>query len=272
MENSEIRIHCSSLPAYSDCPRRAAARVIRDIIEGAGYRLRETRQGVGAAFGSGVHASARGIMQKKIDGGQMSDDDALEIAVAEYRSRIKNGVIFDSATQRNNDAEKQIAMSLRAFRAQVEPQIQPASAETPRRARVAEGVVLVGTSDVEDVRCYLDDYKTGSHLRMYHAQLGGYALLRESHRGVIKRLRKHVIPRVSLRKPYPGTRTIEYDIDISKKAAWSIIQHIQRDVRNFITTGDPEVFLCNPMSMMCSEKYCVCYGTEFCELTKGVSQ
>jgi hypothetical protein len=50
-----------------------------------------------------------------------------------------------------------------------------------------------------------------------------------------------------------------------ENVAMSLIRKLERDYKEFLETGDPNTFLANPASMLCSEKYCPAWGTGFCQ-------
>lgn len=268
-ENQTITIRVSMLSAYQDCPRRAAAKAFWRIIKSAGYETRKLQNSIGAAVGTGVHAGAAYILTLKRDGNEAKSSDAEEISIVELRKETADGSIWDTVTDSMNTAEKQTRRLTALFHTQLAPKLSPALIENRRKAVIAPGWELSGQSDLETTDEEIRDWKTGAASRPHHPQFGGYSLLRQS-QGDSKpvRLMMDHLPRVAIIKPQPSVVSVEYDRPSSERAAWAIIGHIMRDMRNFLKTGDPWSFPCNPMSMMCSAKYCPVFGTPFCELVK----
>src|SRR5271154_6074342 len=62
-------IRCSALSGYPDCNRRGAARLFWREITAAGFRLRKTPRGIGAAVGTAVHRAAEFALSEKAHSG-----------------------------------------------------------------------------------------------------------------------------------------------------------------------------------------------------------
>jgi hypothetical protein len=267
MTTQTIEIHASTLPSYADCPRRSAAKAFGRLVTDAGYEFRKSPAGIGAAVGTAVHAAADHIMQEKIKTDVLGDIvNAIEIGVEGFKKEISDGVVWDTTTENQNSAEKQIIRLLGSFYSEVAPLIKPKSTEINYRAAIADGFELTGRIDLEDLDESVHDWKTGSILKPYHGQMGTYSLLKKSVSLIPKELVIHYLPRVSIKKNYPGAQRIPYDRALCERAAWSILQIIIRDIKNFQRTQNPWSFAANPMSMLCSEKFCPAYKTQFCEM------
>lgn len=262
-----IKIRVSTLPSYSDCPRRAAARSWRSIIESSGFSLRSLPNSIGAAIGTGIHDGAAYIMECKRDETEYTVSNAEELSIVSLRKNISDGIVWDKTTGNTNTAEKQIIRIIGLFAVSHAPNIKPQLVEESRSAAIADGFELSGHPDVETATADIRDWKQGTVKRPYHSQLGGYSLLRRSQGGTRpSALAKDFFKRVPLDKPQPPVETTLYDVDSAERAAWAIVGHIMRDIKNFIKSGDPWCFACNPMSMLCSDKFCCAWGTSFCEL------
>lgn len=263
----KIEIRSSMLPSYPDCPRRGAAKQFRELIINAGFTLRNLMPSIGAAIGTGCHSGAINLLNDVIlSGVPGSKSDAEELSIIRFREQIELGVVWDSITCKNNDAEKQIRILLNSFLLEALPQIKPKFTEFARLAVLGE-IENTGHTDIETIENGIDDLKFGAQFRPYHSQLGDYAILRESMAGgKVESLRLFHMPRVSLKKNYPGMSVFHYDIRESKNAAWYTIRMIRGQVLKFIETKNPWSFPANPMSMMCSEKYCPAHGTDFCKM------
>jgi len=255
------------IPGYADCPRRACIPIIRAAAEETGYTFHDTPQGIGAAVGTGLHAGARYALEEKQAGRAVSKNDAEERSVCNLRETIKTGVQWDPTTPEQNTAERQLRTLARSFVDEVAPAVTPVIIESRRRAKFLDGVTISGQPDVEEPGA-ISDWKAGSKLGSHHGQLGAYSLLkRGGEGGTLTRLSVWHLPRVPARKPYPGARRHDLDVNVCERAAWATIQHIIRDVRQFTETKDPWAFQANPGSMLCSYKYCRAFGTSWCELT-----
>ena len=233
-------IRVSALPSYTDCPRRAAAKAYRKIIEGAGFMLRRLPNSIGASVGTGVHAGASFMLNQKKEGTEICGKDAGELAVIELRRQTAGGTIWDGTTQNQNVAEKQTLRLTRLFETSCVPIMAPDLIEQPRKAVVAPGWQLQGRPDLETTDEYIRDWKTGTAIRPYHAQHGGYSLLRRSQGGSKPRgLIMDHLKRVAVDKPQPPVTSIVYDGPAAERAAWAIIGQIMRDMRAFLKSGDP---------------------------------
>lgn len=266
-ENQTTVIRVSMLPAYTDCPRRAAAKAYPRLIADAGFSLKKLPNSIGASVGTGVHTGASYMMNQKKSGAEINGKDAGELAVNELRKQTAGGSIWDGVTQNQNTAEKQTLRLTKLFEESCVPAFVPDLIEQTRKAVVAPGWELSGRPDIETTDEHIRDWKTGTACRPYHAQLGGYSLLRRSQGGSKPRgLMMDHLKRVAVDKSQPPVISIAYDGPAAERAAWAVIAHIMRDMRAFLKSGDPWCFACNPMSMMCSEKYCPAFGTKWCEL------
>ena len=272
-----VTIRCSTLPGYPDCPRRSACKLIRDQIQEAGYELRQLPAGIGAAVGTGSHWAADWVIGEFMSGkievtpeGDVVNPSPLfntckEIGIQKFRDEIADGVIYDGTTSSTRDAERQIDILTRSFLTEVLPMVKPLGTEIQRRAQLNDSFELSGRLDCEE-QSGIYDWKYGSKLSIYDSQQGGYSLLRQSI-GLTKPdfLRVYHMPRTSVKKQYPGARQINISVNSAERAAYAVTHHIMRDIRNWWASRDPWSFTANPMSMLCSDKYCEAWGTSFCE-------
>jgi len=264
-----VAIHASRTPMYADCARREAAKMFRYEIEGAGFPLRWLPLSVGAAVGSGTHAGAAYSLTSKMKDGDLgSDGDAEGRAIAALSDALDGGVIWDATTKNLNTAQKQTLRQVRAYRVHVAPGLVPIAVEERLEAELNEGFKLTGRTDICEDEA-LHDTKTGVTRRANGAQYGSYALLRRSHGHKANRLIEDFIPRVSIKKPQPKPEAHSYPVEMAEQLAWATLNRIQADYTQFMETGDPNAFLPNPASMLCSDKYCPAWGTTFCRAHKG---
>jgi len=270
----ETKIRASALSSYSDCPRRAAAKLFKAEILAAGYDLRETARNIGATIGTAVHAAAAMTLREKMERGSPAPlSAATDCAVEEYRTIAEEGMMFDRETPTGNAAEMQIVRMVDTFQRAVVPETEPVIVEERMEADTGFGLVLTGQSDVlarEPGR--LLDLKTGKRQSMHAPQIGAYSLLSKSHGLPVNEAAVKFIQRVPVSKPQPEPVTTPYALAQAENAAVNVLRHIHGDLKVFregdettgILPGDAWAFASNPSSMLCSAKWCPAHGTQFC--------
>lgn len=271
-------VRASSLSGYADCPRRAAARMFRALVEAAGFKLRDNTRSIGAAVGTAVHKAAFVMLSEKARTGElppasMSSDAAIETVNTE----TGDGILWDRETPELNTAQQQVLRMSRVYRDQVAPGIQPVIVEERLEALVPWtrcGLVLSGQADViarEPGR--VTDLKTGKRKGNHNGQIGAYALLaRTAAIQDINQAGIDFIQRTALKKPQPDAVRERVPVEQAEQTASNILRHIDGDLTTFregdaerrILPGDPAAFLANPSSMLCSAKWCPAHGTEWC--------
>lgn len=259
------RIRCSMLPGYTDCARRSFAKQFRQLVTAAGFELRELSPSIGAAVGTAVHKAAEIMLLAIRDGRTPSVTEGVEAAMQAFRDETQNGAEYDDTTPNRRAAEAQILSLARAYVPMLSNS-RPAAVEMSLRASLGGGWELTGHIDLYTEDGIVDDLKTGALPRPYQAQLGGYSLLMRSSGYAVSALSTTWIPRVSTRKPQPPATRTEFPIGVCERTAYATINAIRRDAEAFEETGDPYVIPANPMSLMCSPKYCPAHGTPFCRL------
>lgn len=268
-------IRASSLPSYTDCPRRWAARTLSHEVVSAGYSIDLAQPAsVGASVGTATHSGAAHIMGLKMQTGELgSQTEAEQLALEQFGESVHGGVLWDEATPNLNDAQKQVVRMVRVFRNTIAVKAEPVAVERRLEANVGDDFILSGQSDLQTIEPgRIRDLKTGRFPRSHYAQLGAYSLLaRTAHpEQVTKEVCVDFIQRVPVSKPQPETATEFYDQVVAEQAAASTISRIKSDVVEFrrrLTDGDapPEhAFLANPASMLCSKKWCPAFGSDFC--------
>jgi hypothetical protein len=269
-------IRCSALTAYPDCNRRGAARLFWREISAAGFRLRSTPRGIGAAIGSAVHRSAEVILKEKAETGSLPPSTvAADCAAETLLDQLREGeTMFDRTTANRVEGEVTVIGMARAYHRRVAPDIQPVLIEEQLEAEVAPGIILQGRPDLvcrEPGR--VRDLKTTTRQGGSHApQIGGYSLLARSHGLDIQEAAIDSIRRVAVGKPQPDPTSTAVAVAQAETAASNILKHIAADLETFrhgdaerrILPGDPWAFQANPASILCSPKYCPAFGTEFC--------
>lgn len=276
-------IRASSLPSYSDCPRRWAARTIVKELNSASYEVRTSQPiSIGASIGSGFHGGAAFMLLEKMSTGELGNaDDADAFAINEFEERAKEGVLYDNATANIGEGQQQIKRMLKVYRATVLPEMNPIAVERRLEANIGDDFQLSGQSDLQTLTPgEIGDHKTGTFHRTHYAQIGSYSLLaRTAHPEFpVKSLRVNFVPRVSLKKEQPLPVVEYYDQVTAENAAQATIDHIKISVREYrrrVNVGDapPEhAFLANPNSMLCNPKWCPAHGTDFCREHRGAKE
>ncbi len=276
-------VRASALTGWPDCPRRGAAKLFKAEIISAGYTLRETPRGIGATVGTAVHSGAALTLTEKMNTGSLAPLSAVtDCAVESYREGAAEGVLFDKETANSNAAEKQITQMVESYQRCVAPEIEPVIVEERLEADTGFGLILTGQSDVlarEPGK--LRDLKTGKRNGLHTAQLGAYSLLSKSHGLDVNTACIDFVQRVGVTKPQPDPVITPYNIAACENAALNTLRHIKADLQVFregnpalgILPGDAWAFAANPSSMLCSEKFCPAFGTNFCnEHKKEVEQ
>jgi hypothetical protein len=257
------------LPAWPDCSRRSAARQFKREIEGAGFELRTTLPSIGAAVGTATHHQVTAELRRRISQ-PVDEQPALEI----FRAEIKDGAEWDDTTPNAQAAELQIARMADALirGGGITEHTKTLAVEVSLRADLNDEWELTGHIDHveerEDVEAYvhLDDWKTGGIKRPYSSQVGGYVLIAKANGYKVKSASTTYVPRVKLKKPQPLPERTYEDLPMVERAAWATTRSIMESHRRFAETGDPFAFQANPMSLMCSQKYCPAHSTKFCTL------
>ena len=264
-------IRASTLPSYPDCPRRSAAKTHRRELEAAGYAFRDLPPSIGAAIGTAAHKVGEVVLRAKIETGELGDlGQGIDLAMAEFDTEIEAGAIWDDTTQNRNAAQIQIGNLARAYFHGVAKRVEPLAVELYLEANTGGGVLLTGNIDLVTVSGSVRDTKTGAIDRDYYAQLGGYGLLCRSQQEPypVTGLGIDWLPRTAHTKPQKPLVQKEYPLAACQRLALDVIGTIKRDLADYRTTGNPAAFMCNTGSMMCSDKYCPAWGTDFCPITK----
>jgi hypothetical protein len=280
-----IIIRPSMLPSVADCMRRAftaADSPIARDMGAAGFpisHLRKLRPGIGLAVGTAVDAGVTTMLSDVTA-------RALDAAMEAFWNAVKPGCEYDTVTPNPATAEKQILSMLSVYRTQVVPTFEPLHVQIELSAAAGFEIGksgtrydfrLVGHPDVIDTVLRLHDLKTGQDRWPSAAQLGGYTLLARAN-GIdltgaqidyIERAPLESRPRtgmIRVPKAQPPAVRIDYDLDAARKYAVAVIKHVRRAAVEFKESGDPNAIPANPMSQMCSKKWCPAWGTKFCEV------
>jgi hypothetical protein len=273
---AEITIRASQLSAYPDCNRRGAARLFRQEIEAAGFKLRSPPRGVVAAIGTAVHRAAEIALGEKARTGELPPASiATDCAAQTLSEQLAEGVAFDATTQTRAEASRQTVGMARTYHRVIAPDVQPIIVEERLEAEVSPGLILSGKPDIIAREPKgLRDLKTGArHPGSNAPQIGGYSLLARSHNLDIETASIDFIRRVGPKTLQPDPVSKPVPIAAAETAAVNIIRRIDQDLRVFrhgdpvrrILPGDPWAFQANPQSNLCSPKWCSAFGTTFCQ-------
>ncbi len=129
-------------------------------------------------------------------------------------------------------------------------------------------IIFTGQIDMQTKDFIIDDLKTSKKESFWAPQLGGYAVLLETNKKLVNSnvCRVTHVPRVKKHKN-PIAAQIIYDTQDCKKIGKRYIHEISQKYTHFLENENPEIFLANPASYLCSEKYCQAHGTEFCSVS-----
>lgn len=226
-------IRPSSLTAWADCARRAAANLFRREIQDAGYDLKSTVHNVAASVGTATHAGAASILEEKMAGrlGAGTITAAEHTALESFAVAMGEGLAFDATSPNRNTAERQIVRMTRCFHQHLTPVIDPISVEERLEVDAGDGFVVSGQSDnvtMEPGR--VRDLKTGVISRTHAAQLGAYAIIQHTHGREVGGAMVDFIKRVALAKDQPPPVTTDYRLGDIVPVAMNRIQRIKREV------------------------------------------
>lgn len=256
------------LPSAADCMRRAAAQQYKQEIVNAGYNLKNRRPVIGGVVGGATHLGVEATIKHfLVNGVYAKINDCIEIGIENLKSNISDGIIWDQTTFSANEGEKQVAQMIKSYCIQIAPTISPVNMEKQFEATINDDVCFSGKIDIDTTENDIRDTKTGVKPKPFQCQLGGYSLLRKAkHNKITNRLLIDYLPRVSTKRSYPGASTICYNVSLCENMAYDIITRISLSVKLFRETGNCFAFPNNPMSILCLDKYCIAYGTNFCKL------
>lgn len=266
-------IRPSSLSSWPDCPRRGAAGAYAREIVAAGWVLRVLPHNVAASVGTATHTATAVMLEEKMAGryGLGTVSAAEQAGVEAFDEIVREGLTWDATSPNADTAEKQIVRMARTYATHLVPVIEPIAVEERLEVDAGDGFILSGQSDAmarEPGR--VRDTKTGTISRVHSGQLGAYAIIQHSHGRDVRGATVDFIQRVSVKKDQPPPVVSEYGIDEIVAVAASRIERVKAEVTEFrrrLETGDapPEfAFDSNPMSMLCSEKFCPAFGTKWC--------
>ena len=268
-----LKIRSSMLNGYLDCSRRAIASGYRDMVQDAGYRLNERDPHVGACIGTGAHSGSEHMLRNP----EADLKDSIEVGIESFKKESGGDLILDALTPDKNTAEYQVKALVLTYSQEVAPNVKPVmyngeiGTEIYLKAMIDDETMLTGHIDLfDEIGMAPHDSKFGGQNKNYFPQLGGYSKL-SGPNGLTVKSDPVIdwIPRCKKGK-VPEYHRITYDRKLCEEAGMMICKKIKADVARFLKTGNPWSFMPNVNSMLCSNKFCVAHGTNFCGLTRGV--
>lgn len=272
---TETRIRASYTSSYPDCTRRGAARMFENEIKAQGYELRRLPPNIGAVTGTATHAAVYWALAEKITTGELGNEtESEQRALESLRLGTAEGVMWDAVTTTMSTAQRQVLRQAKTYRQNIAVRMTPVLVETRIEATVGNGIIVSGQIDAYgdmdgQPDTLLGDLKTGKMLRWNAPQYGTYTRLLRTDGRAPKRIEEHFVPRVPLDQEQPRPEIIPYDIGTAERASAAIIKRIGADLAEFRQTGNPDTFIANPMSMLCSDKFCSAWGTAWCRNHRG---
>ena len=238
-------------------------------IREAGYSLREIASSVGASVGTATHTAVASCMTTKMNTGELGNQTEDEQrGVASLEEQIGYGVSWDPTTPNLSTGQKQVIRQYRAYRSTVADRVRPTAIEYRLESRTKRGNVLSGQPDM--VAGGVRDLKTGVVQRVGLAQLGSYSLLVRAAGAEVDSLIEDYVQRVAVDKEQPVPVEISYPVRLAERVASHIIADVEEKYQRFVDTGDNLVFQANPASVLCSDRWCPCFGSTFCQEHKGM--
>jgi hypothetical protein len=267
-----LEIRPSLLGDYSDCGLRAAAKAYPELFRSKGFEPRAMVRSVAAAVGTGVHFFVSHSLTAYLKaGGDTNIKDSVDAAVAEYETECKDldpKLSVDDQTPRLADGKVQVSKLSHLYQQTVGYKVRVEMVEERLEARLGDKAMLSGEPDHLTKSEILVDIKTGSRHKLHEKQTAGYAALLAAHNKPVRKIREVFLRRLKIDKPLEQPTISDYDPN--PKVALAAAQRIINDVESFKLTGDPVMsFPQNPMSIMCSEKWCCAYKTTICPLWKA---
>lgn len=262
---TDFEVRASSVSNYPDCPRRWFARSQPELVTGAGYSLKSVGRHIGAATGQATHQGALSGLRRRIKKEAVDIEELEAVALVTLDAELQSGpVVWDDTSPNADVAEKQVLRQVRTCASQIVAVEQPEYIEPEWRARHAKTSLLVtGHPDMVSYR-KLGDIKTGQESNNA-AQYGAYGMLSSCAEEVvqIEEIEELYLPRVKMTAPPADVERIAYDLDGCMQLADRTLRNIARDLEAFEKDGAQAV-TANTRSVLCSDKFCPCWGTSFC--------
>lgn len=264
-----IVIRPSSLPQYPDCQRRTASRLFPHQIAEWGYSFNVTPKNIGAMIGTATHTAAGWLLDEKIRTGEIGNLSEAEDRGVESLKYQRDGadISYDATTPNVSTGQLQIIRMIKRYRMDVAPKAKPTAVEQELSFTTGLGNKVVGHLDLTEDGPR--DLKTGTQQRMNIAQYGAYSMLLRANGMPSLQVIEDYLRRVKIKEEQPPVQTTYYDLYLSEDVSASIIKSLERSYALFMENGKPGEFLANPNSVLCGEKFCGCFHSDFCPESKA---
>lgn len=272
MNTEPFEISASVLPSAHDCMRRCASKAFgarkpkeskfgKLLIE-AGFEFPPAKTNYGQVVGSSIH----NIVDHFIKG--YGEEESIEAGVSYL---YENGAQAegDSTTPTMKMAEHQTVLIGKYVIQNILPTLDIAFNELELKAQLNENFVIVGHIDIgsfnELDQINIRDWKFGKNAKGYMAQIGTYDFLLDFNDW--NTAKEHYIDHIPRTKGSVKHEEIKIDAKKANLLARATVRNITNAIKLFEKTGNPEVFIANPSSSLCSAKFCPAFGTKFCPYT-----
>lgn len=262
-----INVRPSQTPKWPDCPRRGAANAYSEYIKSLGYVLRQVPTHVGAVVGTAVHAGGARLLKTKLETGASAETKAgQEAGQASLLEQLETVEIsWDQTTANRDAAQRQIDRMVTTYRRDIADKVTPVAVEQGFEGSVNGRIHLAGRPDSFAIfPGALRDTKTGKGRAWNLPQYGCYSALGRAHHFEIDICIEDFLQRVSPKAEQPPVVSFEFDRSHAEQAAFAVIGQIESQMTAFEATQDPWSFPANPSSMLCSDRFCTAWGTQWC--------
>ena len=267
MSEQRIEIRASSLPSV-DCWRRWAAenRSLHPVLEKHGFKINADRPNAGSMLGTAAHEGLGALMQARLDGYSVDPISHAMHRLHKDMAETPIESLEDKTTPDRPTAIAQVERMLQEIIPKVKD-LKPAKVEFAVEAAIdaTKGLYVTGHPDLFDCDGAIHDWKFGKGKSAYDSQLGCYSLMLRSDPSIsVSALKVWWVPRRSMKSKLWGLQTFEFDKYQSEELAHHVIEEASERIEKFRETGDPWAFSANPNNMLCSQKHCPAWGTNFC--------
>ena len=282
MSNIPISFRSSSLTSFESCPRMFGAKWLVDNKLAGQFApdLRPTKQNVGAAVGSAVHAGHAFLMDALKNSGNHGTEQrkhhAVDVARAEL-DKIMTGqpIIVDNTCKNALAADHAVAKIMAQMYLDYRPDVEPLMVERGfkaiwryKRGGVEQQVRITGTIDLYLLDETLPDLKTGRWRPAPYAQLGTYRNLLELRGYPVRDLHARYYKRVSAGTQQPAAEIIPIDKEEATAHAKLTACTAHRDMSRTLKTGSPVHLMARYDHPLCDPRFCPAFGTSFCSIGK----
>lgn len=272
METEFYEISASATPTAHDCMRRCASKAFgarkpkesrfgKLLIE-AGFEFPKRGTNYGQVVGSSIHD----VVDKFISTG--NEEESLQSGI-DYLYENCSNAEGDSTTPTIKMAEHQTVLIGKYVVRNILPTLDIAFHEMELKATLNKNFILTGHIDIgafdENDQINIRDWKFGKNANGYGAQIGCYDYLLDANEWNTSG--KHFIDHIPRTKTTIKHTPITINAEKANLLARGTVRNIVNAVNQFEKSGNPEVFIANPSSSLCSAKFCPAFGTSFCPYT-----